>query len=186
MIPGTALINFLLALLLLAATAVLFVLDLPDIAVLFAISILCVVSIIFGERLEIPLRNLLRLSPPEEPQARSASAGWSRIAETLTAREALLPVGVMAGLMLFGYVSIRSFEDVFFGKIEIIFLILTFAVISYGIKQSGYFKYAAFRVLEVCDGQITRMTLYLFLVSFDSHLRHLQRHSHSRHDPHSP
>ena len=165
MTSGTALINFLLALLLLAATAVFFILDLPDIAVLFAVSVLCVLMIIFGERMESLLRRLLRISPSGEVLVPTAAPGWSKIAETLTAREALLPVGVLAGLLLFGYVGTRSLEEAFFGKIEIIFLILTFAVISYGIKQSGYFKYAAFRVLEVCDGQITRMTLYLFLVS---------------------
>ena len=165
MTRGTVTVNLLLAGILLATTAVLFFLGLPTVAVLLVVSVLCVLSIIFGERIESLLRSPLRLPALDSVGALASPAGWGKVVETLTAREAIVPVGAMAGCLLFGYVSLASLEAAFSSKIEIIFLILTFAVISYGIKQSGYFKYAAFRVLEVCDGQVTRMTLYLFLVS---------------------
>ena len=164
MIPGMVLVNLWLALMLLATTAVLFFLGLPTIAVLFVVSVLCVLSIIFGEQIESLLRMALRVPSPASSDKSSSLGGWAKIVDTLTAREAIVPVGAMAGCLLFGYVSLHTVEEVSSRKIEILFLILTFAVISYGIKQSGYFKYAAFRVLEVCDGQTTRMTLYLFLV----------------------
>ena len=35
-------------------------------------------------------------------------------------------------------------------------------MIARGFKHSGYFKYSAYRVLEICDGKMTRMNLYLF------------------------
>ena len=165
MIPGMVLLNLWLALMLLATTAVLFFLGLPTIAVLLVVSVLCVLSIIFGEQIGSLLRMALRVPSPASSDKSSSLGGWAKIVDTLTAREAIVPVGAMAGCLLFGYVSLHTVEEVSSGKIEILFLILTFAVISYGIKQSGYFKYAAFRVLEVCDGQTTRMTLYLFLVS---------------------
>ena len=165
MFPGTVTLNLSLSVALLATTAVLFLLGLPAVAVLLIVSVLCVLSIIFGERIESLFRNTLRLPPLESTGESSSPTVWNRLVETLMAREAVVPVGAMAGCLLFGFVGLASLEEALSGKIEIIFLILTFAVVSYGIKQSGYFRYAAFRVLEVCDGQVTRMTLYLFLVS---------------------
>ena len=81
------------------------------------------------------------------------------------ARETLLPCFLIGGLWVTGYVSLETVQTAVPGKLDIIFLILTFAIIANGIKHSGYFKYSAFRVLEVCDGQVTRMTLYLFILS---------------------
>ena len=50
-------------------------------------------------------------------------------------------------------------------KGDIIVMILAFAVLAYGIKESGYFKYAAYRVLEICSGSITRLTFYMFMLT---------------------
>ena len=126
---------------------------------LLCLSVLSVLAIIFGENLE-GLVPRWRFSHPMEE-----SSGWAKVVETLVSREALVPTFALMGCIWFGYVSPTALERVVVDKAQIVFLILTFAVVAYGIRQSGYFKYAAFRVLEVCDGHMTRMILYLFLLS---------------------
>lgn len=158
--PRTFVFNALIGTVLIAAVALFNVARVPQPYVLLAVSVMAVVAIIFGEKLEqISLvRRVLRASSAE-------TEGWRKIVESVTAREAMIPVMVILGCMIFGYVSMSALETAATEKAQIIFLILTFAVIAYGIKQSGYFRYAAFRVLEVCDGNMTRMILYLFLLS---------------------
>ena len=160
-ILGTFLFNALIGLALVAATAVFYLAGLPTAYALLAISVIAVLAIIFGEKLEVllPARRFLAVASLQDP------TGWRKVIGVLTSRESVLPAFAMAGCLTFGYANPTALERVFTEKGEIIFLILTFAVIAYGIKQSGYFKYAAFRVLEVCDGNMTRMVLYLFLLS---------------------
>lgn len=118
-----------------------------------------VILIVFGDDLE---RRLVTRSVAEGERDRDGTGGAK---QALFTREALLPCFLIAGLWVTGYVSLETIQIAVPGKLDIIFLILTFAVIAHGIKHSGYFKYSAFRVLEVCDGRVTRMTLYLFILS---------------------
>ena len=145
---------------LIAAIALFHVAQVPQPYGLITVSIMAVSAIIFGERLEQTtlVRRVFRTS-------RIETEGWQKIAESVTAREVMIPTMAIIGCTVFDYVSLSALETAAIEKAQIIFLILTFAVIAYGIKQSGYFRYAAFRVLEVCDGNMTRMILYLFLLS---------------------
>ena len=158
-----SLFNVLIGLALAVVAAVFYYAGLPAGYALLGISVIAVLAIIFGDKLEAlpPVRLLLADRPSE-------LAGWWKIPGALTARESVVPVLAMAGCLAFGWASPLALRHAVTDKSQIIFLILTFAVIAYGIKQSGYFKYAAFRVLEVCDGNMTRMVLYLFLLSIDA------------------
>ena len=118
-----------------------------------------VVLIVFGDDLEA---RFVRQDRPES-ERHNEGAGGARHA--LVSREALLPCFMIAGLWAADYVSLDTITTAVPGKLDIILLILTFAVIAHGIKHSGYFRYSAFRVLEVCDGSVTRLTLYLFILS---------------------
>lgn len=155
-----SLFNVLIGLALAVVAAVFYYAGLPAGYALLGISVIAVLAIIFGDKLEAlpPARRLLADRPSE-------LAGWWKIPGALTARESVVPVLAMAGCLAFGWASPLALRHAVADKSQIIVLILTFAVIAYGIKQSGYFKYAAFRVLEVCDGNMTRMVLYLFLLS---------------------
>ena len=120
---------------------------------ILSLSVLTVLLIVFGDELEKWL-----LGAESRP-----NVGWLRsIANALLSREALLPCFLIAGLWLAGYVRTENIGNAIFGKFDILLLILSFAVLAQGIKHSGYFKYSAYRVLEVCDGRMFRMTLYLF------------------------
>ena len=68
-------------------------------------------------------------------------------------------------LLTNGLVEFDSIKQVIYEKWEIIGLIMSFALMSYGIGKSGYFKYAAYRITESCGGSTTRLTLYLFILT---------------------
>ena len=123
---------------------------------IIALSVLTVVLIIFGDDLE---QIFIRKDAAQD-------TSWLlSIVEAILSREALLPCFLLAGLWSTGLVKMETIISSTTDKIDIIFLILTFAVFAQGIKHSGYFKYAAYRVLEVCDGKMTRMILYLFALT---------------------
>ena len=152
--------NTLIGSVLLAVTAGFYLAGTPAVFTLPAISVMVVLTIIFGEKLEdLPLA--CRILPGDRP----APVGAGKLLLAFSTREAMSPAFVMLGCLLFNYVDLPALQRAVIDKAQIIFLILTFAVIAYGVKQSGYFKYAAFRVLEVCDGNMTRMILYMFLLS---------------------
>lgn len=154
------LLNSLIGVVLVGVVAVLAFAALPAAFVLLFASFLAVLAIIFGEKFEAVPRINRFLG------ARNLDdTGWSHVAETLVARETIFPVFAIIGFIVFGFVGPSALMTAANDKAQIIFLILTFAVIASGIKQSGYFRYAAFRVLEVCDGNMTRLVLYLFLLS---------------------
>jgi len=120
---------------------------------LIALSILTILPIIFGDWLE-----------DKFPSSKPLKGGvpWF---DFILSREALLPIFMVTGCLTFGYMSPDTLRHAVSNKLDIVVLILSFAIIAQGLKQSGYFKYAAFRVLEVCDGSTSRLTLYLFVLS---------------------
>lgn len=120
---------------------------------LFALSILTILPIIFGDWLEAKF-----------PSSRALKGGGPWF-DFILSRESLLPTLMVAGCLTFGYMSLDTLLGAVSEKVDIVVLILSFAIIAQGLKQSGYFKYAAFRVLEVCDGSTSRLTLYLFVLS---------------------
>jgi arsenical pump membrane protein len=74
---------------------------------------------------------------------------------------------ILLGIILLtnGLVEFDTIKQVIYEKWEIIGLIMSFALMSYGIGKSGYFKYAAYRITESCGGSTTRLTLYLFVLT---------------------
>ena len=56
-------------------------------------------------------------------------------------------------------------EDVFWDKIDIIALILMFAVLTRGLENSNYFHFAAYYIVEKCKGNTNRLILYLFILT---------------------
>lgn len=140
----------------LAVTATLSAIEVANLWVILCLSVITVLLIIFGDEFE---KRFLRSGWPDNQK-------WTfRIAQAGVSREAVLPVFLILGLWVFDYVQVDTIVYAVRSKADIIFLILAFSLITQGIKHSDYFKYAAYRVLEVCDGSMTRMTLYLFVLS---------------------
>lgn len=114
------------------------------VAVLLTLSATVVLLIIFGERFALDL--------------------WLE-ARGIPGREAVVPLMAMAAALYLGAVHPDTIPKVFSEKIDIIVFILSFAVIAEGIGRSGYFAFAAYKIVYKCQGNTTRLILYLFILA---------------------
>ena len=132
-------------------------------------SLVTIFAIVFGENIEEFTCRMLFLAKDFSLQTEIASStkesSWQRLAASLTSREALLPIFMVLGLLLNGLIQQEGLVENLLRRADMVMIVLTYAVIACGIKESGYFKYAAYRVLEVCDGNITRLTFNMFLLT---------------------
>ena len=83
----------------------------------------------------------------------------------LLSRESILSAAALAGSLLAGYIAPETALRQAGGKADILIFILSFGVISYGIKQSGFFRYAALRTVNFCNGDRNQIVLGLFLLT---------------------
>jgi arsenical pump membrane protein len=126
------------------STALLWMYHAIPVAVLLTLSATVVLLIIFGERFALDL--------------------WLE-ARGIPGREALIPLTAMAVALYLGAVHPATIPKVFAEKIDIIVFILSFAVIAEGIGRSGYFAFAAYKIVSKCQGNTTRLILYLFILT---------------------
>ena len=108
------------------ATAICYFAGVPAAYVLLSVSVLAVLTIIFGDKLESASGLIRRYL---NNQSRSLT-GWPVVVDTLTAREAVIPVFVISGLLSFRFVLPLDLGQAVADKIEIVYLILTFSVIA--------------------------------------------------------
>lgn len=111
---------------------------------IISLSVMTVVLIVFGERFAL-----------DEALEKRGIPG----------REAWLSVIALAVALLTGAVSPDTVPRVIGEKIDIIAFILSFAIISEGIAKSGYFSFAAYKIVQKCQGNTTRLILYLFVLT---------------------
>ncbi|MEZ0224512.1 MAG: SLC13 family permease [Alphaproteobacteria bacterium] len=114
------------------------------VAVILTLSATVVLLIIFGERFALDL--------------------WLE-SRGIPGREAVVPLMAMAVALYLGAVQLETIPRVFAEKIDIIVFILSFAVIAEGIGRSGYFAFAAYKIVYKCQGNTTRLILYLFILT---------------------
>ena len=122
----------------------------PDIAVMLSGAAFTLAWVIFGLR-------QIELDPYGPP-------AWM-LAYSLSSREAVIPLGLAAGLLLSGISALGAMAHVLNERHPLIGLILTFAVLSYGMQQSGFFRYLAVRTLLLCRGSVPRLTIGFFLLT---------------------
>ncbi len=127
-----------------AAAALLYVYQALPAAVILILSAATVLLIIFGERVGLDLWLETRGIP---------------------GREAVIPLCATAVAIAMGAVHPATIPKVFAEKIDIIVFILSFAVIAEGIGRSGYFAFAAYKIVYKCQGNTTRLILYLFILA---------------------
>lgn len=92
---------------------------------------------------------------------------WERRLEDhgVPSREAWVPL-LMLGLMLqLDLADLDNVSDVLVDKGPVILFILAFALVSEGLRRSGFIHFLAYRLADRGRSNTTRLTLYLFLLS---------------------
>ncbi|MBI5123666.1 hypothetical protein HZA75_07445 [Candidatus Roizmanbacteria bacterium] len=80
-------------------------------------------------------------------------------------RDWYIPVMALGVAFALSLISLSTIGIVFLDKIEIIVLIFSFAIISEGLAESGFFSYIAYRITEKCGGDSFRLVLYLYILT---------------------
>ena len=150
---------------------------------LIVLSLITILYIVFGEDVEEVLKTAFKLDSNNPKKATRTffqiiTLGSASIVCRLLrddqnnityrkegSREWVASILLGIVLFLLDFIELNSVKNVIVEKWEIIGLIMSFALMSYGIGKSGYFKYAAYRITESCDGSTTRLTLYLFVLT---------------------
>lgn len=111
------------------------------------------------------LTMLLVVTGPGMPRPQPEGTSAWRLLYSLTARESLIPLGMVAGLIASGLISPSETVENTVRRYPIIWLILTFAALSYAMERSGFFRWAAIRTLKICQGSVPRLTIGFFILS---------------------
>ena len=93
--------------------------------------------------------------------------GLDRVLENLglPGRDAFIPAIALSIALAMGAVQPAIIPEVLNSKLQIIFLILSFAILSEGVSRSGFFAFAAYKIVHTCQGNTTTLTLYLYILS---------------------
>jgi arsenical pump membrane protein len=83
----------------------------------------------------------------------------------LPGRDAFLPALALFIALAMGVVQPGIIPEVLHSKLQIIFLILSFALLSEGVSRSGFFAFAAYKIVHTCQGNTTTLTLYLYILT---------------------
>ena len=122
----------------------------PAVAVVMGLSVLTVGVVAFGF-------GLPRVDPDGPPL-------W-RLLYSLGSRESLVPLGLSTGLLASGLLPVVSAWSTVLERYPILWLIMTFALLSYGMERSGFFRFLAVRTLLLCRGSVPALTVGFFLLS---------------------
>ena len=122
----------------------------PSVMVIVSASVVTIALVVFGLR-----------RPDLDP---SGPPVW-KLFYSLSSRESIVPLGLAAGLVASGMVNLPSTASVLLERYPILWLIMTFAVLSYGMERAGVFRYLAVRTLLWCRGSVPRLTIGFFMLS---------------------
>lgn len=86
-------------------------------------------------------------------------------ARGLPGRDAFLPVVALVIALVMGAVQPGIIPEVIDSKLQIIVMILSFAILAEGISRSGFFAFAAYKIVHNCQGNTTTLTLYLYILT---------------------
>ena len=122
----------------------------PPVLAVLGLSSLTVLTVALGFRLPA--------ADPDGPPL------W-RLCHSLGSRESLIPLGLGLGLIVSGLISPAGAVSVVVERYPVLWLIFTFALLSYGLRHSGLFRYLAVRVLVLCHGSAIRLCVGFFLLT---------------------
>ena len=140
---------------------ILHAIDMDGLLLLLLASIITVVMIIVGSSLNGFF--------DERYRTRSADRNTASLLNVLFSRESVLPLFLLTALYMNDQISPAIFLTVWNEKADLVILILMFSVIAEGIRESGYFRYMALRIIDVASGlpgeiDLQKLTLSLFLL----------------------
>lgn len=92
---------------------------------------------------------------------------WERRLEarSIPSREAWVPLAMLGLMLQLDLVQSDSIGDVLGDKGPVILFIMGFALVSEGLRRSGFIHFLAYRLTDRGGSNTTRLTLYLFLLS---------------------
>ena len=138
-------LNFLLGAVIYAVVYILHALeDVGGPSLLIFSSVVTVILIITGSSLR---RFLDKRAETLNTPGRRAS-----LQHVLYSRESVLPLSLLAALYMNERISSETFLTVWNEKADLVILILIFSIIAEGIRESGYFRYMALRVISLASG----------------------------------
>ena len=74
----------------------------------------------------------------------------------------VIAFGIAVGLSAVDMSAVRT---AFAEKLDIIALIFSFSIMSEGLSASGFFRYLAYKIVALCEGNSTRLVLYMFTMT---------------------
>jgi arsenical pump membrane protein len=80
-------------------------------------------------------------------------------------RDWWIPVVAFAVAVAFSLVGLPAVRTAFAQKFDIIVLIFSFGIMSEGLGSSGFFRYIAYKIVALCEGNSTRLVLYMFTMT---------------------
>ena len=80
-------------------------------------------------------------------------------------RDAFMPLIALTMALALGAVDPAIIPIVMHSKLQIIVMILSFAILAEGINRSGFFAFAAYKIVQNCRGNTTTLTLYLYILA---------------------
>lgn len=83
----------------------------------------------------------------------------------LPGRDAFIPPLALITALVMGTVQPSIIPDVIHSKLQIIIMILSFAILAEGMSRSGFFAFAAYKIVNNCRGNTTTLTLYLYILA---------------------
>lgn len=98
---------------------------------------------------------------------RSRRFGWER---SLRKRYGIdrhwwIPLIALSFAFLFSIIGFSAVRTAFLEKFEIITLIFSFGVMAEGLRASGFFRHLAYRIVEICNGETSKLILSMFLLT---------------------
>lgn len=80
-------------------------------------------------------------------------------------RDWWIPVVAFAVAVSLSLVGLPAIRTAFVEKFDIIVLIFSFGIMSEGLGASGFFRYVAYKIVALCEGNSTRLVLYMFTMT---------------------
>ena len=84
-------------------------------------------------------------------------------------REIFSSISIIICVAIFSEKPVDYWVDLFLNIASkegiVVILILAFALLSYGLKDSKYFDYIAYRLIEKCGGSTSKLIIYMFIIT---------------------
>lgn len=117
---------------------------------LLACAAAAMMLVVFGMRLK-----------PTRPEG---TAGWT-LANAWLSRESIIPLGLPLGLLASGRERWDSILEAPLEQYPVVWLILLFALLAYGLDRTGFFRLLATATLNRCGGSVARLTIGFYMLN---------------------